>query len=66
MAKAPQLTDYVALIIALFGRSRQQRNARESAKLGRPFTFAGESFVIFSLLMQYPRIYACKSRWRCT
>lgn len=64
MAQTPQLTDYVAIIIELFDRFRQERNARAGAKLGRPFTFSEESFVIFFMLMQYRRISASKSQWR--
>ena len=33
MAQTPQLTDYVAIIIELFDRFRQERNARAGAKL---------------------------------
>ena len=78
MAQTPQLTDYVAIIIELFDRFRQERNAREWAKPGRPFTFfvlslpiqqrakgrTEESFVTFFMLMQYRRISASKSQWR--
>ena len=64
MAKSPQLTDYVRLIIELFDRFRQERSARAGAKLGRPFRYSEESFVIFFMLMQYRRIYASKSQWR--
>ena len=64
MAKSPQLTDYVRLIIELFDRFRQERSASADAKLGRPFTFSEDSFVIFFMLMQYRRIHACKSQWR--
>ncbi len=34
MAELPQLTDYVHLIIELFGRFRQERSASAAAKLG--------------------------------
>ena len=34
MAELPQLTDYVHLIIELFGRLRQERSASAAAKLG--------------------------------
>jgi len=64
MAKSPQLTDYVRLIIELFDRFRQERSASADAKLGRPFTFSEDSFVIFFMLMQYRRIHAGKSQWR--
>ena len=64
MAELPQLTDYVHLIIELFGRFRQERSGRAGAKLGRPFRYSEESFVIFFMLMQYRRIYASKSQWR--
>ena len=56
MAKSPQLTDYVRLIIELFDRFQQERSARAGAKLGRPFRYSEESFVIFFMLMQYRRI----------
>ena len=40
MAKSPQLTDYVRLIIELFDRFRQERIPSAGAKLGRPFTLS--------------------------
>ncbi len=64
MVELPQLTDYVRLIIELFGRFRQERSASVGAKLGRPFRYSEKSFVIFFMLMQYRRIYASKSQWR--
>ena len=64
MAKSPQLTDYVRLIIELFGRFRQERSARASAKLGRPFRYSEELFVILFMLMQNRRICVSKSQWR--
>ena len=30
----------------------------------RPFRYSEDSFVIFFMLTQYRRIYACKSQWR--
>lgn len=46
MAKSPQPTDYVRLIIELSDRFRQEHSARAGAKPGRPFRYSEESFQI--------------------
>lgn|GEM_PF-3306428 len=64
MAGAPTLTDYVSLIIALFERFKQARGKGAGVKLGRPFTYAQEAFIIFFLLMQYRQIHTFKAQRR--
>ncbi|MDE0630304.1 MAG: hypothetical protein OXH73_02255 [Caldilineaceae bacterium] len=60
MAKAPELTDYVELIITLF---EQYRMNRDGEKAGRPYIYSEASFIIFFMLMQYRRIFDSKSQW---
>jgi len=64
MAEAPSLTDYVHLIITLFDLFKQYRLERHGAKLGRPFTYREEAFIIFFMLMQFRQIHAFKAQWR--
>lgn len=72
MADAPLLTDYVQLIITLFGLFKQYRSEQHGAKLGRPFTYGEEMFIVFFLIvlctgcaiMQFRQIHAFKAQWR--
>lgn len=64
MAEMPTLTDYVSLIITLFGLFKQYRCERQGPKLGRPFTYREEKFIIFFMLMQFRQVYAFKAQ-RC-
>lgn len=64
MADLPILTDYVQLIITLFGLFKQYRCERDGAKAGRPFTYAEEMFIVFFLLMQFRQIHAFKAQRR--
>ena len=64
MAEAPNLTDNVSLIIALFGLFKQYRREQQGAQLGRPFTYTEEAFIIFFMLMQFRQIHAFKAQWR--
>lgn len=64
MAETPVLTDYVSLIITLFGLFKQYRSERQGPKPGRPFTYTEETFIIFFMLMQFRQIYAFKAQWR--
>lgn len=64
MADMPILTDYVQLIITLFGLFKQYRSEQHGAKLGRPFTYGEEMFIVFFLLMQFRQIHAFKAQWR--
>lgn len=63
MAKLPNLTDYVSLMITLFALFKQQRS-EQRVKQGRSFTYKEEMFIIFFMLMQYRQIYAFKAQWR--
>ncbi|RMF65996.1 MAG: hypothetical protein D6740_13525 [Alphaproteobacteria bacterium] len=63
MAKVPSLTDYVSLIITLFELFKQNRSEHE-AKLGCPFTYTEEMFIIFFMLMQFRQIHTFKAQWR--
>jgi len=64
MAEAPVLTDYVNLIITLFELFKQYRHEQEDKKLGRPFTYGEEMFIIFFMLMQFRQIHAFKAKRR--
>ena len=64
MAEVPNLTDYVQLIITLFGLFKQYRSERQGAKQGRPFSYTEESFIIFFMLMQFRQISAFQAQWR--
>lgn len=64
MAQMPTLTDYVNLIITLFGLFKQYRSEQASKKQGRPFTYTEETFIIFFMLMQFRRVHANKAKWR--
>ena len=47
MAKVPELTDYVELIITLFGLFEQYRMNRDGEKAGRPYIYSEARFIIF-------------------
>ena len=64
MADVPTLTDYVNLIISLFGLFKQYRSEQQGAKRGRPFTYPEEMFIVFFMLMQYRQIHTFKGQWR--
>lgn len=64
MANVPTLTDYVSIIITLFGLFKQYRTEQAAAKLGRPFTYAEEGFIIFFMIMQFRQIHAFKAQRR--
>jgi hypothetical protein len=64
MADAPSLTDYVSLIINLFELFKQYRREQAEAKLGRPFTYTEEAFILFFMVMQYRQIHAFKAQRR--
>lgn len=64
MAETPVLTDYVSLIITLFGLFKQYRCERQGPKPGRPFTYMEERFIVFFMVMQFRQIYAFKAQWR--
>ena len=60
----PTLTDYVIIICTLFEQFEQERQKKEGAKRGCPYTYTEERFVIFLLLMQFHRIYHFKTQHR--
>ncbi len=64
MGSMPSLTDYVHLIITLFELFQQYRSEAGGAKLGRPFSYAEETFIVFFMLMQYRQIHAFKAQRR--
>ena len=64
MAEVPALTDDVRLNITRFGRFKQSRREQQGAKLGRPFTYQEEAFIIFFIFMQFRQIHAFKAQWR--
>ena len=63
MVNTPTLTDYVHLIIALFGQFKQHRNQEQGSEPGRPSTFSEEMFIIFFIVMQFRHIYKFKAQW---
>lgn len=64
MGNKPTLTDYVRVIITLFELFKQHRREEGKAKLGHPFTYAEEAFIIFFMIMQYRQIHAFKAQRR--
>lgn len=64
MVNTPELTDYVSLIITLFGLFKQYRHQEQGPKVGCPFTYSEEGFIIFFMIMQFRQIYAFKAQWR--
>jgi hypothetical protein len=64
MAEMPILADYVSLIVTLFDLFKQYRREQQGSKLGRPFTYTEETFIIFFMLMQFRQIHAFKAQWR--
>lgn len=59
----PTLTDYVWLIMALFGRFEQVRQW-DKQRRGRPLTYLEQSFLVFFMAMQFRHIHAFKAQWR--
>ncbi len=58
----PTFNDYVELLYNRFEAFVQSRH--EAGKIGKPYTYANQSLIVFFIWMQFKKMYAFKTQWR--